>query len=422
MSKLDASPFRCAQRGAARLASIASSAACAQFFRQATRWLQNLRPAAQAAPRAAERTADLEAVIPEVRSHSLRHNAPMSTLRKIVIHKAGGHERLQLEEAPVPQPSRGQVLIEVAATGVNYADVVVRMGLYSSAREYVGWPITPGFEVAGRVAEVGPGVNDLSVGDEVFAVTRFGGYSSHVALDRTYVFAKPQGLSFEQAAAMPAVFMTAWFALFELAHPRPGSKVLVHSAAGGVGGSLVQLLKIAGCEVVAVVGASHKIETARRHGADHVIDKSAADLWAQARRLAPAGYDVILDANGVSTLGASYDHLRRAGKLVIYGFHSMLPRQGGRPSWLKLAADYLRTPRYNPLDLTTASKSILAFNLSYLFDRTELLHEALGQLAGWLAEGRISPPPLTTYPLAQVRRAHAELESGRTVGKLVLLP
>lgn len=343
-------------------------------------------------------------------------------MRKVVIAKAGGYDRLKLQTLPCPRPSSGQVLIEVAATGVNYADVIVRMGLYESAKEFVGWPITPGFEVAGIVRAIGDGVSDLSVGDEVFAVTLFHGYASHVVVDRAYVFAKPAGLSFAQAAAMPAVFMTAWFALFELAHPRRGARVLVHSAAGGVGGSLVQLLKLAGCEVVAVVGAPHKIETAKRHGADHVIDKSSEDLWSAAKRLAPQGYDLVLDANGVSTLQKSYDHLRRAGKLVIYGFHSMMPKQGGRPNWLKLGADFLRTPRFNPLDLTNDSKSILAFNLSYLFDRVDLLHEALGQIAGWLAAGKITPPPVTTYPLADVARAHADIESGRTVGKLVLIP
>ena len=343
-------------------------------------------------------------------------------MRRVVIAKAGGHDRLQIETANMPRAAAEQVLIEVAAAGVNYADAVVRMGLYASAKEYVGWPITPGFEVAGTVRAVGADVKDLSVGDAVYAVTRFGGYSSHIAIDRKYVFAKPASLSFAQAAAIPAVFMTAWFALFELAHPRRGSKVLVHSAAGGVGGSLVELLKIAGCEVVAVVGGSHKVQTAKQHGADHVIDKSVEDLWRTAERYAPDGYDLILDANGVSTLRASYDHLRRAGKLVIYGFHSMLPKQGGRPNWPKLAADFLRTPRFNPLDLTNDSKSILAFNLSYLFDRTDLLHEAMAQIAGWLADGKISPPPIATYPLADVARAHADIESGRTVGKLVLLP
>ncbi|MDQ3367165.1 MAG: medium chain dehydrogenase/reductase family protein [Myxococcota bacterium] len=345
-----------------------------------------------------------------------------SITRKIVVHSAGGYDRLKLETAPVPVPARGQVRIDVRAIGVNYADTIVRMGLYASAKEYVGWPITPGFEVSGVVAAVGAGVDDLRVGSEVFAVTRFGGYSSHVVVDRGLVFARPPSVSFEQAAAIPAVYMTAWYALFELAHPRRGQKVLVHSAAGGVGGALVQMLKVIGCEVVGVVGRTAKIATVKAAGADHVIDKSKQDLWREAKRIAPAGYDVILDANGVSTLGDSYKHLARAGKLVVYGFHSMMPKQGGRPNWPKLALDYVRTPRFNPLDMTNASHSVLAFNLSYLFDRVDLLNEAMTQIVGWLADGSIVAPPVVTYPLAEVARAHADIESGQTVGKLVLLP
>lgn len=342
--------------------------------------------------------------------------------RKVVIHAAGGYDQLQLETVPTPEPRPGQVAIDVRAIGVNYADVVVRMGLYSSARVYVGWPITPGFEVAGTVRAVGEGVARAKVGDEVIAVTRFGGYSSQLVVDERFVFAKPRGVSFEQAAALPAVYLTAWYALHELAHPRPGHKVLVHSAAGGVGGALCQLAKRAGCEVVGVVGASAKIEVARAAGADHVIDKSASPLWREARWLAPHGYDVILDANGVATLGQSYAHLARPGKLVVYGFHSMLPKQGGKPSWRKLAIDFLRTPRFSPLDMTDGSRSVLAFNLSYLFDRTELLHEGLGDILAALESGAVVPPPVTTYPLAEVARAHADIESGRTVGTLVLVP
>ena len=347
---------------------------------------------------------------------------PLPQVRRIVVHSAGGYDRLKLERGPVPEPGRGQVRIDVRAIGVNYADSVVRMGLYASAKEYVGWPITPGFEVAGVVGAVGAGVTDLAVGAEVFAVTRFGGYASHVVVDRGLVFARPARLSFEQAAAIPAVYMTAWWALHELAHPRRGARVLIHSAAGGVGGALIQLAKLAGCEVVGVVGKAHKVASARALGADHVIDKSSADLWREAERLAPDGYDVILDANGVATLGDSYQHLRRAGKLVVYGFHSMLPRQGGKPRWSKLAIDYVRTPRFSPLAMTNDSRSVLAFNLSYLFDRNDLLQEAMGQLIGWFESGALVPPPVTTYPLADVARAHADIESGTTVGKLVLLP
>jgi len=342
--------------------------------------------------------------------------------QQVVIHRAGGYDTLRLEpiEPPVPQP--GEVVIAVRAAGVNYADVVVRMGLYSSAKKYVGWPITPGFEVAGVVTAVGDGVDDLTVGSEVFAVTRFGGYTTHLAVPRHQVWGLPPGCSFVEAASLPAVFGTAWFALHFLAHPRPGDRVLIHSAAGGVGGTLVQLARLAGCEVVGVVGASHKVDAARSLGCHHVIDKSTEALWPRAEALSERGYDLILDANGVSTLAESYRHLRPAGKLVVYGFASMLPKEGGRPRWLKLAWDWLRTPRFNPLELTTHSRSVLAFNLSYLFDRTELMAEAMAWMAELLAAGQLRPLATTTFPLSDVAGAHRALESGQTVGKLVLVP
>jgi len=328
---------------------------------------------------------------------------------------------LTFRELPVEPVGPEDVLVEVRSIGVNYADVIVRMGLYSSAREYVGWPITPGFEVSGTVVRVGARVTRFTPGDAVFAVTRFGGYTSHLVVDQRYVFALPEGLDFDQAAAIPAVFMTAWFALFELAHPRPKSRILVHSAAGGVGGSLVQMARISGAEVVGVVGRTSKVQSAIDLGCARVIDKSTTALWPAAESHAPRGYDVICDANGVATLGQSYKHLRRAGKLVVYGFHTMMPRHGGRPNWLKLAADYVRTPRFNPLDMTRDSRSVLAFNLSYLFDRFDLLQLAFADIVRWLEDGSLKPPPVTRYPFADVARAHRDIESGTTVGKLVLI-
>src|SRR5262245_6193955 len=342
-------------------------------------------------------------------------------MRTIVVHAAGSYDALRLEQRPDPVPARGEVLVDVQAAGVNYADCVVRMGLYESAKKYVGWPITPGFEVAGTVAALGEGVTDLALGARVFCVTRFGGYASRVTLPRHQVFALPERPTAPEAAGFPAVFMTAYFALYELLRLRPGMTVLAHSAAGGVGSALLQLGKIAGCRMVGVVGASHKVETAKRLGADAVIDKSREPLWTVAKRLAPEGYDVILDANGVETLRQSYQHLAPAGKLVVYGFHTMLPRQGGRPNYAKLALDFLRTPRFSPLDLCNDNKSVLAFNLSYLFHKTEILREGMERLVGWVEEGRIQPPPVKTFPLERVAEAHRALESGSTVGKLVLL-
>ena len=341
-------------------------------------------------------------------------------MRKIVIHKPGGYERLVIEEHSDLSPGPDEILIAVEAIGVNYADCVTRMGLYASARHYVGFPITPGFEVAGTVQATGDRVTDLAPGTPVMAVTRFNAYATQLLALRHQVVPLPQRLSPAQAAGFPAVSLTAWFALFELAHPRAQETILVHSAAGGVGGMLVQLSRIAGCRVVGVVGGAHKVEAARALGADAVIDKSSQDLWREAERLAPGGYDIILDANGVATLGQSYRHLAPIGRLVVYGFHSMLPRHGGLPGKFRLAWNYWRTPRFSPFSLTTRNRSVLGFNLSFLFDKQELMATGLRQLLQWLEEGKLKPPRVTVYPFARVADAHRDLESGQTVGKLVL--
>jgi NADPH:quinone reductase-like Zn-dependent oxidoreductase len=211
-------------------------------------------------------------------------------MRRIVIHRAGSYDQLALEDHPDPTPAPGEVLIAVEAIGVNYADVIIRWGLYASAKEFVGWPITPGFEVSGTVAAVGSEVKGWTPGDEVIAVTRFGGYASHLAVPQHQVFARPVGFSSDEAAGFPAVFLTAHYALFFLAHPRPGDTLLIHSAAGGVGGALLQLARIAGCRSLAVVGAAHKVDAAKKarsHNRDRQEQRVALGRrpLARARRL-----------------------------------------------------------------------------------------------------------------------------------------
>ena len=341
-------------------------------------------------------------------------------MKKVVVHRAGSYDKLRIEEHADLEPGPGEVLIDVDAMGVNYADCIVRMGLYSSAKKYVGWPITPGFEVAGRVKRLGDGASGPAVGSEVIGITRFDGYATQVVVPEVQVFARPPEMAATLAAGFPAVFLTAHYALMELCRLRSGMKILVHSAAGGVGGALTQIARVQGCDVVGVVGSSHKVEAARGHGATEVIDKSSVDLWPAAERFAPEGYDVVLDANGIETLGESYRHVRPSGRLVIYGFHTMMPKSGGKPHYGKLAMDWLRTPRFNPLALTEQNRSVMAFNLSYLFDRPEFLVDGMRDLIGWL--GKIRPHEVRVFPMSCVGEAHAAIESGSTVGKLVLVP
>lgn len=343
-------------------------------------------------------------------------------MKQIVIRRPGSFDRLEYVESPTPQPGPGQVLVAVDAAGVNFADVVVRLGLYPSAKEYVGWPITPGFEYSGRIVACGEGVTEYQVGQEVFGVSLFGAYTSHILSTPDLLFPIPEGVPLTQASVIPVAHLTAWYALFVLGAATEKKKVLVHSAAGGVGGALVQMAKAVGCFVVAVVGSSHKVETARSYGADVVIDKSREKIFERARQAVPGGFDIVFDANGYETLRQGYRALRPTGRLVIYGAHSMLTRGSGRPNWLKLAWTFLLTPRFFPLDLTNDNKSVLAFNLSYLFEERDLLQQAMDQILNWIRSGALRLPELTEFPLRQAGEAHAQLQSGQTVGKVVLRP
>ena len=342
-------------------------------------------------------------------------------MHKIVIPKPGGYNRLQYQEFPDVSPKAGEICISVQASGVNYADCAVRWGLYESAKRFVGYPITPGFEVAGKIVALGEGVEGWEIGEAVFAVSFFGGYATQLNVPAHQVWRIPSGWSMDQAAGFPAVFFTAYHALFQQMRLKAGMKILVHSAAGGVGGALLQLGKVAGCEMTGVVGASHKVETAKAFGADHVIDKSTQDLWKTAEAIAPEGFDVVLDANGYATLWQSWEHVRPTGKIVIYGFHTMLPKKGGRLNWPKLIWGWLKTPRFNPIDLPNQNRSIISFNLSFLFNRKDLVTEGMEDMLKWVQEGKLRPPVTRCFPLSDAAAAHQAIESGQSVGKLILV-
>ena len=343
----------------------------------------------------------------------------------VSLNRPGGWEQLKLSPLTLRAPEPGEVRVRVRAAGVNFADVAVRLGLYESAKQLVGWPITPGFDLAGEVEEIGPPApgaepSPLKVGDRVFGVSFFGAYSTHVTLPARQLFPLPEGWSFERGAAFPTVHLTAWYALHPLAAARPGQRALVHSAAGGVGLALLQLCRAAGVETVGVVRGAHKLEAAHAAGAGALIDKGAESLWPALDRAAPEGFDLIFDANGYETLRGGYARLRPEGRLICFGAATMLRRGGGRAPWLRLAWRYLTRPRLDPLSMTSDNRSVMAFNLSFLFHRAELLRAAFAELLA------LTPPlqeqPRICFPLAEVARAHQHIESGESVGKLILCP
>jgi NADPH:quinone reductase-like Zn-dependent oxidoreductase len=343
----------------------------------------------------------------------------MQTGRRIVIDRPGGYDRLAVRTFELRRPAPGEIAIDVRAIGVNFADCVARMGLYASARELAGYPLTPGFELAGRVAALGAGVGGPAPGTPVMALTLFGGYSTSVCLPASQVFALPDGMSIREAAGFPTVFLTAWYALHHLARAGSGDRVLVHSAAGGVGGALLQLCRRAGCRTLAVVGARAKMPLAEALGADEVL-LGDGRLWRSVERSCPRGLDIILDANGGPSLRRSYRHLAPGGRLIVYGFHTLLAKDKGRPSWPRLVAGYLRTPRFSPLHMTRHNRSVLAFNLSFMFDQASLLAAGLRDLLAWYGSGELAPLPVRSFAFEDAADAHRALESGTTTGKLVL--
>ena len=384
----------------------------------------------------------------------LRSPPPPTTLHELspttgaIACGTGGYNVLTSVDLGVGGSTRGSkeaftkteeselVTVRVTAAGVNYADVCIRWGLYASWNAFGGGQRpggnndVPGFEFSGIVEAVGSKVprGRFAVGDEVFGVTLFGGYSSRVVVPFRALFPRPPTLSLSEAAAFPCVALTAWFAIARLASPiAAGEWVLVHSAAGGVGSMLVQLARLQGWRVLGVVGKAHKVAACEALGADIVVDKSgktSAALWAEIKRAVPSGFSAIFDANGVATLRQSFENLAPCGKLVVYGFHSMLPRKGGVLTvrhWLGMALDWVRTPRFNPLNMTATNRSVLAFNLSFLFARQDILTVAMDELIACVLDDRLVIPRVTEYAMEDVQKAHAALESGMTVGKLVLV-
>jgi NADPH:quinone reductase-like Zn-dependent oxidoreductase len=338
--------------------------------------------------------------------------------KRIIVSKPGSYEVLRYDALPIEDPRAGEVQVETRACGINFADTIVRRGLYAAAGGK--YPICPGFEFAGTVRRVGKGVRAFTSGDRVFGVSRFGGYTTAINATPAHLWKLPDHWDFIRGAAFPVAYLTAYYALYHVGHLRKEDLVLVHSAAGGVGTAILHLLKINGNTSVGVVGRAGKVSAAREAGAKFVIDKSTHNLWAEAEALSPEGYDMILDANGASTLKGSYDHIGPTGRLLVYGFASMLSHSG-RKNYLKLLWTYLHTPRFNPLDLTGSNKTISGFNLVYLFEKAELFRKSVDALLAWDAKDLIPPMPITRFPFEDAVGAHKVIESGKSVGKLVLM-
>ncbi|OBF80453.1 oxidoreductase [Mycobacterium sp. 852002-51163_SCH5372311] len=334
-------------------------------------------------------------------------------MRAVVITKHGDPSVLQVQQRPDPPgPGPGQLRIAVRAAGVNFADHLARVGLYPDAPKL---PAVVGYEVAGTVEAVGAGVDQSRVGQRVLAGTRFGGYSEIVNVAASDSVVLPEGVSFEQGAAVPVNYATAWAGLHGYGSLRAGERVLIHAAAGGVGIAAVQFAKAAGAEVhgTASLGKHQKLAEL---GVDRAIDYRRDGWW---KGLEP--YDIVLDALGGTSLRRSYDLLRPGGRLVGYGISNM--QEGEKRSLRKAAPHALAMLRgFNLIDQLSESKTVIGLNMLRLWDDRGTLEPWIAPLAKALDDGTVAPIVHAAVPFAEAPEAHRILAARENVGKVVLVP
>jgi synaptic vesicle membrane protein VAT-1 len=339
-------------------------------------------------------------------------------MQSIWITRHGGPNVLEVRESADPEPKPGQVRVRVKAAGLNFAEVMARQGLYPDAPKP---PCIVGYEGAGVVDALGPGVSSPAPGTRVLFLTKFGGHASAVVTAADQVFPIPERMSFETAAALPVVYLTAYHMLFRIARLRGGEHVLVHMAAGGVGTAALQLCRTVPDVTTYGTASAKKHDILREHGCTHPIDYRSQDYVEEVRRLsAGRGVDLVLDALGGGDWKKGYALLAPAGLLIAFGLANA--NKGGKRNLLHVLGQLARVPRFNPMKLMSDNKAVAGVNMGHLFGERELLAAELVELMKLYEAGKIEPLIGARFPFSRVAEAHAELEYGKNVGKIVLVP
>ncbi len=332
-------------------------------------------------------------------------------MRVVEITKHGGPEVLKVRERPDPTLGKGQVRIEVAAVGINFADVMARMGIYPDAPKPA---CVIGYEVAGTILELGEGVDGLTHGQRVLAGTKFGGYASQVVVAAGDVVALPDELTFEQGAAIPVNYATAWAGLIGYGNLQAGERVLVHSAGGGVGIAATQIAKRHGAEVYGTASPA-KHERIRELGVDHALDYTQSG-WEQG--LPP--FDLIMDAVGGPSFRRSYNLLRAGGRLVVFGASAAV--SGEKRNIVSGLGTVLRMPRFNMIKQMSESKAVIGLNMLSLWKDRGTLEPWIEPLRELMADGTIQPVVAGAFSFEDAGEAQRMITERRNVGKVVLTP
>jgi synaptic vesicle membrane protein VAT-1 len=335
-------------------------------------------------------------------------------MRQAVIPKHGGPEVFELREAPDPIPGEGEILIRVRAAGVNFADILSRIGLYPDAPKP---PLVVGYEVAGIVAAVGPGVTQPHEGDRVVALTNFGGYSDAVVVPASQAFRFPDRLSDAEAAAVPLTYLTAAIALYKMAAVTSGETVLVHNAGGALGIAATQLARLRRATVIGTASVA-KHDALRSFGVDLAIDYRHGNVGAEVSRFTRGrGVDVILDPIGGKSFGASYRMLAPLGRLIMLGMSSM---SGERRSTLRVLQSWWAMKPFAALSLINRNRGVFGLHAGHLWQERRQLQPLMDLVLTELSASRLNPVVARTFPLERVADAHRHIHSRANIGKVVL--
>ena len=343
-------------------------------------------------------------------------------MKAVVLTGTGGYDVLQVREMPDPVVGPDEVRIAVKAAGINFADTMARVGLYPDAPKP---PCVLGYEVAGEIESVGEGVSEHAVGDRVVAGTRFNGQAELVTVPADQALPLPERFSFEQGAAFPVNYGTAYAALIVMGSLRKGDRVLIHAAGGGVGISATQIARNEGAEIFGTASAS-KHDAIRAQGVTHAIDYRNQDFETEVMRLTDGeGVDLVIDAIGPSSFRKDYRLLRPGGRLVMYGL-SENSKEGKRslPLTLKsLAAMPTATmPWWKSLMVMNENKGVFGLNMLKWWDKEGSLDRVIEPLMAELDAGRLEPVVAEAFPFEQAGDAHRFIAERRNVGKVVLFP
>ena len=342
-------------------------------------------------------------------------------MKAVVITRHGGPEVLRVEERPEPAVRPGEVRIAVRAAGINFADLMARSGIYPDAPSP---PCVVGYEVAGEVESVGEGVDSYSVGDRVLAGTRFGGYAELVSVPADQVLPLPDALGFEQGAAFPVNYPTAYAALVIMGGLKADERLLIHAAAGGVGIAATQVAKGIGAEIFGTASAS-KHDAIRAQGVAHPIDYRNLDFAEEAMRITGGvGLDLIIDAIGPSSFRKDYAILRPGGRLVMYGLAEA--QTGDRRDVAAVLRSLARMPLatmpwWKSVQVMNENKGVFGLNMLKWWD-AEGLDRVLEPLSSGLAAGEFDPVVAESFPFERAADAHRFIAERRNIGKVVLVP